>query len=84
VQPTNIIADEDKPLATKNPQAELLWWDYWLGHLSFARLCILALLRTIPQSYLLSRLQNVLDAYMEQCCNDHGEQEELKTKTNFE
>jgi hypothetical protein len=24
VQPTNIIADEDKPLATKNPQAELL------------------------------------------------------------
>jgi hypothetical protein len=36
------------------------------------------------KSYLLSRPQNVLDACTEQWHDDHGEQEELKTKTNFE
>jgi hypothetical protein len=52
VQPANVIEDEDEPLAAENPQAELLRWHYQLGHLSFACLHILALLRTIPQNLL--------------------------------
>jgi hypothetical protein len=39
----------ERLLTADNPQAELLWWHYWLGHISFARLCILALLGTIPR-----------------------------------
>ena len=52
VQPANVIEDEDEPLAAENPQAELLRWHYRLGHLSFARLRILALLGTIPRKLL--------------------------------
>ena len=48
-EPTNIIDDEDEPLAADTPQAELLRWHYRLGHLPFARLRILALLGTIPR-----------------------------------
>jgi hypothetical protein len=48
IDTTNIVDDEDEPLAAETPQAELLRWHYRLGHLPFTRLCILALLGTIP------------------------------------
>jgi hypothetical protein len=45
---TNVVDDEDEPLATETPQAELLRWHYRLGHLPFTRLRILALLGIMP------------------------------------
>ena len=48
--PVQVIDDtEEQELAAEHPQAELLRWHYRLGHLSFARLRILALLGTIPR-----------------------------------
>ena len=47
--PVHVIDDNDEALAANNPQAELLWWHYQLGHIPFARLCILALLGIIPR-----------------------------------
>ncbi len=35
---------DERLLAADNPQAKLLWWHYWLRHISFAMLHILALL----------------------------------------
>jgi hypothetical protein len=44
-KPVHVINDTDKRLLTAdNPHAELLWWHYQLGNISFARLHILALL----------------------------------------
>jgi hypothetical protein len=51
-EPTHVIDDEDEPLAADTPQAELLRWHYRLGHISFARLRILALMGTIPRRLL--------------------------------
>ena len=51
-EPTHVIDDEDEPLAADTPQAELLRWHYRLGHISFARLRILALLNVIPRKLL--------------------------------
>jgi hypothetical protein len=46
----HVIDDTDERLlAADNPQVELLWWHYLLRHISFARLCILTLLGTIPR-----------------------------------
>jgi hypothetical protein len=49
-KPVHVIDDTDERLlSANNPQAELLRWHYRLGHISFARLRILALLGTIPR-----------------------------------
>jgi hypothetical protein len=49
-KPVHVIDDTDERLlAADNPQAELLRWHYRLRHISFTRLCILALLGTIPR-----------------------------------
>jgi len=49
-KPVHVIDDTDERLlSADNPQAELLRWHYRLGHISFARLRILALLGTIPR-----------------------------------
>ena len=49
-KPVHVIGDTDERLlSANNPQAELLRWHYRLGHISFARLRILALLGTIPR-----------------------------------
>jgi hypothetical protein len=46
----HVINDTDERLlSADNPQAELLRWHYRLGHISFTRLRILALLGTIPR-----------------------------------
>ena len=49
IQCTWSTKHKNRTLAAEYPQAELLRWHYRLGHLSFARLRILALLGIIPR-----------------------------------
>ena len=48
--PTNVIEEEENQLAARDIQAELLRWHHRLGHLSFQKLKLLALLRVIPSN----------------------------------
>jgi hypothetical protein len=49
-QPTlNVIEDDEGRLAGESNQADLLRWHYRLGHLSFAKIKLLALLKILPR-----------------------------------
>jgi hypothetical protein len=48
--PNNVIEEEDNKLAAQDIQAELLIWHHQLGHLSFQKLKLLALLKVIPSN----------------------------------
>jgi hypothetical protein len=45
----NVIEDDEGRLAGESTQADLLRWHYRLGHLSFAKIKLLALLRILPR-----------------------------------
>jgi hypothetical protein len=50
LQPTpNVIEDDEGRLAGESNQADLLRWHYRLGHLSFAKIKLLALLTILPR-----------------------------------
>jgi hypothetical protein len=49
LQPTlNVIEDDEGRLAGESKQADLLRWHYRLGHLSFVKIKLLALLTILP------------------------------------
>jgi hypothetical protein len=49
IQPNhNVIEDDEGRLAGESKQAELLRWHYCLGHLSFAKIRLLAMLQILP------------------------------------
>jgi hypothetical protein len=49
-QPTpNVIEDDEGRLAGESNQADFLRWHYRLGHLSFAKIKLLALLKILPR-----------------------------------
>jgi hypothetical protein len=45
----NVIEDDEGRLAGETNQADLLCWHYRLGHVSFAKIRLLALLRILPR-----------------------------------
>jgi hypothetical protein len=45
----NVIEDDEGRLAGESNQADILRWHYRLGHLSFAKIKLLALLRILPR-----------------------------------
>jgi len=47
--PANIVEDDEENLTALSPQADLLRWHYRLGHLSFRRLKLLAMLGILPR-----------------------------------
>jgi hypothetical protein len=46
----HVIEDDEGRLVAKTPSAELLRWHYRLGHLSFNKLRLLALLKILPSN----------------------------------
>ena len=46
--PINVIEDDEEQVMATSPQAELLRWHYRLGHFSFNKIHLLALLGILP------------------------------------
>jgi hypothetical protein len=53
--PATLIEEEEDTIAATSPRGELLRWHYRLGHLSFSKLKIMALLNMIPRKLALVR-----------------------------
>ena len=48
-QPAHVIDDDEENLTATTPQAELLRWHYCLGHASFKKIKLLAMLGILPR-----------------------------------
>jgi hypothetical protein len=53
--PPALIEQEEETIAATSPRGELLRWHYRLGHISFSKLKIMALLNIIPRTLALTR-----------------------------
>jgi hypothetical protein len=85
-KPVHMINDTDKRLLTAdNPQVELLWWHYQLGHISFARLHSLTLLGTIPRKLIHAKTPKcagcMYGAMMKQPWRTKAKQDKSKIKS---